>query len=378
MSKKNIDVALFIRSFHGGGAEKAMLYLAQNFIERGLKVDLLLPRAEGQFLEQVPPEVRLIDLKSRWVPASIPKLVRYLRTNCPQTLLAALHYPAEIAILAKYLARSKTRVIVSEQNTLSFEAKNIKQLSVRLNPLGAKLFYPWADGITAVSQGVAKDLARVAAIPLERIDVIYNPVFYPEIVVKSQETVDHPWLQPGEPPVIVGAGRLHPQKDFPTLIRAFERVRRVQPARLMILGIGPQEAELRALTRELGIDSEVVFPGFVQNPYKYMAQAAVFVLSSAWEGFGNVLVEAMGVGTPIVSTNCPGGPAEVLGHGKYGWLTPVGDSEAVARAILKVLGGEVKPVNSQWLEQFTLETCSQKYLEVLGLNSAPVSQAITI
>ena len=378
MSKKQIDVAFFIRSFHGGGAEKVMLSLIKNFIKRGLKVDILLPRAEGQYIDQLPAEVRLINLKSHWIPGSIPKLISYLRKYSPQALIAALHYPSEIAILAKGLARVDTQVLVVEQNTLSAEAKNSSQLSVRLNPLGAKIFYPWADKIVAVSQEVAKDLATTASIDLAKIEVIYNPGITAEIELKSQESLAHPWLQPGEPPVIVGAGRLHPQKDFPTLIRAFDRVRRVQPARLMILGMGPQEAELKALVEELGLSDDVAMLGFVQNPYAYMAKASVFVLSSIYEGLPMILVEALAVGVPIVATDCPGGTAEVLGHGKYGWLTPVGDSEAIARAILKVLGGEVKPVNSQWLEQFTLETCSQKYLEVLGLNSAPVSQAITI
>ena len=369
MSNNKTDIAIFIRSFHGGGAEKVMLYLAKNFVELGLKVDLLLPRAEGQYLEQLPSEVKLVDLESQWIPASLPKLVSYLRKQRPTALLAALHYPAEIAILAKHIAKVNTRVIVSERNTLSVEAKNIKQLSVRMTPLAAKLFYPWADGIIAVSQGVAKDLAKVTSIPLENIQVIYNPAFSSELPIKSKESVEHPWLQSGESPVILGVGRLYPQKDFSTLIRAFAKVRQISSARLMILGIGPQEQELKALIKELDLEKSVAMPGFVQNPYAYMAKAAVFVLSSAWEGFGNVLVEAMAVGTPVISTNCPSGPAEILANGKYGYLTPVGDDAAMAEAIFKVLDGQIKSIDTEWLQQFTIETCLQKYLDVLGINS---------
>ncbi|MGF1539707.1 MAG: glycosyltransferase [Pleurocapsa sp.] len=372
MPEKTVDLAIFIRSFHGGGAEKTMLSLIKNFIERGLRVDLLLPRAEGQYLEQLPSQVRLIDLKSQWIPASLPKLISYLRRERPQSLLAALHYPSEIAILAKYLAQVKTKVVVIEQNTLSVEAKNSPQLSVRLNPLGAKIFYPWADKIVAVSQGVAQDLAQTASLNLEKIKVIYNPGITPEVYQQGQAPVDHPWLQPGQPPVILGVGRLHPQKDFPTLIRAFGKVKQVRPARLMILGTGPQESELKALINKLDLNNDVALAGFVQNPYAYLAKAAVFALSSIYEGLSVVLVEAMALGTPIVSTDCPSGPSEILDRGKYGLLTPVGDVEAMAQSILKALNSATTKADSPWLEQFTIETCSQKYLEVLGFN--PTSQ----
>jgi glycosyltransferase involved in cell wall biosynthesis len=369
MPKRSIDVAIFIRSFYGGGAEKVMLLLIKNFIERGLTVDLLLPRAEGQYLEQLPPQVRLIDLKSPWIAASLPKLVAYLRRERPQALLAALHYPSEIAILAKHLARVPTKVVVVEQNTLSVEAKNSSQLSVRLNPLGAKIFYPYADEIVAASDGVAKDLALTASLNLETIEVIYNPSIAPEIYQKAREPVAHPWLQPEQPPVILSVGRLHPQKDFPTLIRAFARVRQITPAKLIILGIGPEEAALKALVTQLGLENDVAFLGFVQNPYAYMARASVFAMSSIYEGFGMVLVEAMALGIPIVATDCPNGPSEILDGGRYGLLTPVGNIELMARSILKALNGEITKTESQWLEKFTIETISEKYLEVLGFNS---------
>lgn len=361
------DIAIFLRDLCGGGAERVMLNLACGFIERGLKVDLVLARAEGQYLARVPPEVRLVDLKARWLPTSPPKLVQYLRQVRPGGLLSALHYPCEIALWAKRFSGVSTRVVVSEHNTLSLEAQRIPQLSVGLTPLAARLFYPWADGIVAVSQGVAKDLARVTCLPLERIKVIYNPVVVPELFTQAKELIDHAWFKPGEPPVVLGVGRLFAQKDFPTLIRAFAQVRQMRPARLMILGSGPEEPRLIALVRELGLEEDVAMPGFVNNPYAYMAQATVFVLSSAWEGLGNVLVEAMAVGTPVVATNCECGPEEILDGGKYGLLTPVGDSKAMAEAILSVLSGNAKKVDPSWLNKFTLETCTQQYLDALGL-----------
>ncbi|MEX0269959.1 glycosyltransferase [Leptolyngbyaceae cyanobacterium UHCC 1019] len=369
-------IAIFIRSLYGGGAERVILNLAHGFVERGFKVDIVLPRAEGSYLEQIFPEVNVVDLKAQWLPASLPKLVQYLRQARPTALLAALHYPCEIALVAKRIAGVPTRIIVSEHNTLSLEAQQSSQLSVRLTPLAARLFYPWADGVVAVSQGVANDLATVTRIPARKIQVVYNPLVFPKILTDGKQPVDHPWFQSGNLPVILGVGRLHAQKDFVTLIHAFKQVRQVKSARLVILGTGPEEPKLKALICELGLENDVALPGFVQNPYAYMAKAAVFVMSSAWEGLGNVLVEAMAVGTPVVSTNCKSGPAEILANGKYGALTPVGDSQAMATAILAVLAGDHKQVDPTWLDQFTPETCVQKYLDVLGFPSHSLSRAM--
>ena len=281
-------------------------------------------------------------------------------------MLSALHYPCEIALLAKRIARVSTKIVVSEHNHLSLEAKRIPQLSVRLSPLAARLLYPLADGIVSVSQGVKEDLVKVTNLPKKRIDLIYNPVITPELFVKAREKVNHPWFQPEEPPVILAVGRLHQQKDYPTLLRAFVRVRQIRPCRFVILGEGPEKDNLNNLINELGIQKDVRMLGFVDNPYAYMVSSRVFVLSSAWEGFGKVVAEALAVGTPVVSANCDSGPAEILKNGKYGELIPVGDTKAMAEAILTVLAGNTKQVDTDWLNQFKLENCTKKYLQVLG------------
>jgi glycosyltransferase involved in cell wall biosynthesis len=370
MTNSSVDIAIFMRCLYEGGAERAMINLARNYIERGFNVDLVLVRAEGGYMKQLPPEIRLIDLKAENKLSILPKLIRYLRQENPTTLLTTLHYPCEIAILAKRLSGVSTRVIVCEQNTLSQEAKKIAQTSVKLTPLAAKLFYPLADGIIAVSEGVAEDLAKITKIPCKRIEVIYNPVVTLEVFDRAKETVEHPWFQSQEIPLILGVGRFYPQKDFPTLIRAFDLIRQVKRARLVLLGgEGPDRHKIEQLINELNLEADVAILGFKPNPYAYMAKATVFVLSSAWEGFGNVLVEAMATGTPVVSTDCPSGPSEILDRGKYGWLTPVGDSKAMAETILKVLSGEIKKVDPAWLDRFTLKACADKYLKVLGLPS---------
>jgi glycosyltransferase involved in cell wall biosynthesis len=365
MSEATPRIAVYLRLLSGGGAERILINLMQGFLRRGVKVDLVLNKIDGPYLAQVPPEVRIVDLKATRLLVGLPKLARYLRQEKPTALLTGLHYTNEIAIWAKRLAGSSTRVVVSEHNTLSIHGPS--RDSDRFSPLLAKLFYPWADGIVAVSHGVAKDLANVTGLPLNRIQVIYNPVITPDLLAKSKESVDHPWFAPGQPPVIIGVGRLNEQKDFPTLIRAFAQVLKTRPARLMILGVGPQRSQLNNLVRELGLKDEVSFVGFVQNPYPYMARAAVLVLSSIEEGLPTVLIEAMAVGTPVISTNCPSGPDEILDNGKYGLLMPVGNTEAIAQAILDVLSGHSKSVDAAWLDQFSLETVTQNYLNFLGI-----------
>jgi glycosyltransferase involved in cell wall biosynthesis len=372
MTASQTRVTLFLRYIGGGGAETAMVYLARGFAEQGIKVDFVLCQSGGPHLWKIPSEVRIIDLKSTNHFTSLKALTQYLRQERPAALLSALHFNNEIAVLAKHWAGVSTKVVVCEQNTLSQRSRHETRLTKRLTPWLAKLAYPKADAVVAVSHGVAQDLHQVLGLPLSQMDVIYNPGVTPELTAKAQEPLDHPWFAAGEPPVILGVGKLETQKDFPTLLRAFAQVRASRPARLMILGWGPdvEKRKLEALIHELGIGADVNLPGYVNNPYAYMARSAMFVLSSRWEGLHFVLVEAMAVGLPVISTDCESGPAEILDHGKYGALVPVGDYQALAQAIAKVLDGETPLVEPTWLEQFSLGAIAQQYLDVM-LKSEP-------
>jgi glycosyltransferase involved in cell wall biosynthesis len=368
-------IALFLYSLDGGGAERVMLNLACQFAEQGLQVDLVLVRAKGAYLAQVPTTVRVVNLQAAQTLTSIVPLIRYLRREQPIALISAMHYANEIALWAKFLSRVSTQVIVSEHNHLSRYAHHSSRTVEKWTPLWARLFYPWANKIVAVSKGVAQDLAQVTRLSPERIRVIYNPIITPALWKKAQMPVEHPWFLPGEPPVILGVGRLVGQKDFSTLIRAFAQVRQVRSARLMILGgHGGNRPTLERLIQELQLEADVTMPGFVDNPYTYLAHAAVFALTSRWEGFGNVVAEALAVGTPVVATDCESGPAEILNQGQYGTLVPVGDDRAVAAAILEVLSGEIKSVSPDWLKQFTTEAIAQQYLEILGLGNFEEAQ----
>ncbi len=371
MNQKKTDLAIYMRGFFDGGVERIISNLIQEFIGRGLKVDLVLNQVSpSSMLKRLPSDVKIIDLKANKFSQFIPRLISYLKREKPKTLLSAVHPAPEIAIIAKYLAMVSTRVVVSENTNLSLDIEIGNplgnQIKSNLIPLAIRFLYPLADAIISCSHGVAKDLSKKAKLPLESIEVIYYPVITPQLLTQSQELIDHPWFTEGKIPVILGVGRLDIQKDFANLIRAFSQVIKVQPAKLVILGSGREEQKLNSLIHELGLENDVALLGFVDNPYPYIAKSAVFVLSSLWEGLPTVLIESMALGTPVVSTNCPSGPIEILDNGKYGELLPVGDSKALAEAILKVLSGEIKSVDSDWLEQFTLKKVIEQYYECLA------------
>ncbi|MDJ0615315.1 MAG: glycosyltransferase [Calothrix sp. MO_192.B10] len=369
MGKESSHIAIYLHSIFNGGVDRIMVNLSRGFIERGIKVDLVVDSPGLLHLWDWPPEVRIVDLKaSKNILPRFSKLVDYLRQEKPTALLAGNHYSNEIAVLAKLMVGISTKIVVVEQISVSTEANSKPIFNLRhWTPLFIKFLYPRADGIVVASQGVAKDLVNVTGLSKERFRVIYNPVLSPVIWEKAKEPIDHPWFTPGDVPVIMAAGRLEKQKDFPTLIKAFAQVRRLQPVRLVIFGGGSQKPQLQELVRELSLENDVSFPGFVKNPYAYVTKSALLASSSAWEGLPTFLIETMALGIPIVSTNCPSGPAEILDNGKYGELVPVGDSKALAEGIVKVLSGQSKSVVPSWLEQFTIQNAVQKYLDVMGI-----------
>ncbi|MGK7893752.1 MAG: glycosyltransferase [Xenococcus sp. (in: cyanobacteria)] len=364
MNHNQFHVAFYLRMLSGGGAERVFINLIQGFIARGIKVDLVLNIAEGAYLPQVPAKARVIELKTPNLLKGLPRLAKYLKKEKPDTLISALHFNNEIAIWAKLLAGVKTRVVVSEHNTLSVRSKHQTDRE-KWAPLFARFFYPWANEIVTVSHGAAADLSQVTGLPLSRIKVIYNPVITPELLEQAKEPVEHPWFADGEPPVILAVGRLHKQKDYSTLIRAFAKVRQNKPCRLMILGTGPDRQKLQSLIKELDLESDVLLSGFKANPYAYMSKASMLVLSSQWEGLPTVLIEALAIGIPVIATDCQSGPNEILDNGKYGDLVPVGDSNMMAEKILEVLSGNYKFVDSTWLNQFGLEKATNEYIELI-------------
>ncbi len=364
MNSSRERLAIFLPGLYDGGAERILLNLSAGIAARGYPVDLVLARAEGPYMAEIPATVRLIDLKAARVLTCLPALVRYLRSEQPVALLSAL-YANPVAICAKSIANVPVRVIVSEHNTLTSVSSGENDLRWKLYPSLAHWLYPLADGIIAVSKGVASDLAIATKLPPDSINVIYNPIVTPDLIEKSRVPLEHPWFRPGEPPVVLGVGRLTTQKAFDVLIAAFAQMRKSKPAHLLILGEGEDRPMLEALIRKSGLEQEVSLPGFVPNPYPYFAQAALFVLSSRWEGLPTVLVEAMALKTPIISTDCPSGPREILENGKYGVLVPVDDQSALALAMQNFLMNRTPcPLDECW-KPFELQYVTGQYINAL-------------
>jgi glycosyltransferase involved in cell wall biosynthesis len=356
-------LAFFLPSLQGGGAERAMCRLAMGFAKRRVAVDLVLAKKMGPYLQEIPETVRVIDLNASRVLASVPGLIRYLRNEKPSCLVSALSHTNVVAIFSHLVTKSSAKLIVSEHTPLFQAQANASFLRDRFLPFFIRALYSRANHIIAVSRGVADQLA-VLGVPRDKIAVIHNPVVDAELYEKAEEAVDHSWFAPRAPPVILAAGRLAKEKDFQTLVRAFSLVRKARPLRLMILGEGQSRAELYHLAQLLDIANDVSLPGFVDNPYKYMKRAKAFALSSLFEGFPNVLIEAMACGAPIISTDCPSGPAEILENGRWGRLTAVGDAHALAKAIEETLDEVTHPDVKSRASIFSVEKMTDEYLKL--------------
>lgn len=363
-------IAIYLPSLRGGGAERVMVTLVNGFARRGYAVDLVLGKAEGPYLPEVASGVRVVDLGARRVVTSLPGLVRYLSRERPKAMLSALNHANVIALLARRFAGVPTRLVVSERAHLSLSLSGEPSRRARLMPWFMRHTYPWADGVVAVSGGVADDLAQAIGLPRKAIAVAYNPVVTDAMLRQAKAPLDHPWFAPGQPPVVLGVGRLTVQKDFSVLLRAFAKLRARRPARLMILGEGELRPALEALARQLGIDADVALLGFRDSPYVYMHRAELFVLSSRFEGLPNALIQAMAFGTPVVSTDCPSGPAEILENGRWGRLVPVGDVDALAWAMQATLTEMQHPDVARRAQDFSLAPGVDAYLRLLLNDSA--------
>jgi len=366
------QIALLLPSLAGGGAERMTINLARGLADAGQRVDLVLGQAVGPYRDLVPVSVRRVDLGRQQMMTALLPLVRYLRRERPRALLAAMNHASIIALWAARLAGTDTPVVAGVRSQMSVEARRSPLLGDRLMPLLARTFFRWASAVVAVSAGVAEDLRTRIGVDADRIRVINNPVITPDLATLAAEVPSHPWLAETSLPVVLGAGRLAPQKDFATLIRAFTEVRTARPARLVIIGEGPERQALEALVDQLGLRDSVALPGFQPNPFAYMRAASLFVLSSAWEGLPGVLIQAMACGTPVVSTDCPSGPREILDVGgtPLGALVEVGDNHALAEAMLKTLA---HPPSAAVLRRraadFSMAKVAGQYLELLDTHA---------
>ncbi|MBL8258944.1 MAG: glycosyltransferase [Candidatus Competibacteraceae bacterium] len=358
------NVAFYLPNLAAGGAERTFLRLAAGFKERGCAVSFVVDRLEGGLVEAVRADGLALDcLNASRTLAALPKLRDWLRQRRPDVLLSAITHNNLIAAWAGKLAGAPTRVVVAEHTVLSAQAASQAGWQYKILAPLCRWSYPRAAAIVVVSAGAADDLARYTGLARARMEVIPNPVVTPDYPRRIAAPSPHPWLADGESPVFVAAGRLVPLKGFATLLQAFAHVRHRASARLLVIGEGPEREALLALRARLGLDQAVAFPGFYDDPLPLFARAAALVVSSQFEGFGLTLVEALACGTPVVSTDCPTGPAEILERGAYGRLVPVGDADALARAMLETLNETPdRDRLRQRAQDYTLAAVVERYL----------------
>ena len=358
-------VTLFIPNLAGGGAERAMVNLAKGLDRAGVEVDLLVASATGAYASAIPDGVRLVDMGRKRVVSCLPDVVLYLRRRRPVAVVSALPAPNVVAVLARAIAGTPTRVVTSIHSTLSENTDYASSPMVALYTKMVGLAYRWSDNVACVSEGVARDAGRVLGMDPDRFVVTYNPVVDDELTTLAKAPVEG-LGDGGDAAVLVAVGRLGPTKGFDTLIDAVALLRERRPAHLYVAGEGPSRGELEAQALRLGVAGAVSFLGFVNNPYALVARASAFVMASRYEGLSNVLIEAMAVGTPVVATDCPHGPREILEGGRHGPLVPVGDAQALARAIERVLDA---PPSAATLKaraaDFSVDAVTQRYVDVL-------------
>ena len=357
----NPHVTLFIGTLEGGGAERLQINLAKYFVERGMKVDLVVCKYVGALKDNVPEGVRLVSLDAKKLMLSLPQYLQYLKKARPQSIISSVERPNIIACFGKMLTRHRHKLYVRVDNSLfPYKMKLSRWFWIFL----VTITYWRANGLIAISKGIGKQAETLPFIKKKKIFYIYNPVLMEDFYDKANEMLPTQHHQILSHPYLLGVGRLTQQKDFPTLLKAFAEIKDMCSHNLVILGEGPEETTLKTLARELGIEKRIYFLGFLENPFSIMKNADVFVLSSAWEGFGNVVVEALASGTSVISTDCPYGPSEILDNGKYGELFAVGDSSALARKLLLHInqsGSKKKTDLGNHLDQFHIRSTGKKY-----------------
>lgn len=358
-------IAILIPTLGGGGAERVIINLANAFVAKGILTDVVLMRAEGELMSQVDPRVRIICLEADRIRGILLPLASYLRKYRPAVLMACMWPVTIVAFFARVVARVPLRLVFAEHTNWSIaEIANSVWTRIKLN-LSMRLLYRFADALVAVSKGAASDLQARAWLPEGSVAAIYNPIVG-DITADHQDAAPPAGWVDGPHKRIIAVGTLKPIKDYPTLLRAFKTVSATTPARLLILGEGNERPSLERQILKSKLEDLVFMPGFAIDPASYMACADLHVLSSKGEGFGNVIVEAMAHGVPVVSTDCPSGPREILCDGKYGRLVPPADPEALAAAMLATLAETPdREALKARARDFAVDAIADQYLAVL-------------
>ncbi len=364
------DLALFLPSYDRGGVERMMAQLARGLAGLGLSVDMVIHRRSSHYLDDLPASVRVVELAALG-GGLLDAAVVYCRCARPALLLSSKDENNQLALKTREVAGTHAKVWLRAASTLSSRVAGQFFWKRWMSFRRMRRIYAKADGVIAVSHDLARDVAEITGLPLSGIRVAHNPVVTPEMIDLAARPVSHPWLNDSAIPVILGIGRLARVKNFGLLIEAFARVRRARACRLLILGEGRERPHLERLTAKLGLRAEVDLPGYIDNPYAYLARARLFVSSSLSEGSPNALTEALALGVPVVATDCLSGPREVLQGGRYGPLVPVDDADALVDAMLRALDN---PPPADFLREaalpYTTDASAREYASILGLPHA--------
>jgi len=361
-------IACFFATSGHSGVDRIAAHLVPELAARGYRVDLLQVRNHGPHLAPLPDGVRRIDLGYRHTYACLPALARYLRERRPDRLLSDKDRVNRTALFARWLSATDVPLFFRLGTTVSLNLASRSPFErwVQRNSMGR--LYRFAESVLVPSQGVREDLSRYTGLAPDKIRVVPSPGIPETLFDHTPPPPDHPWFKEREIPVILGMGELGARKDFSTLIEAFALLRASRPCRLVIVGRGKQRERLLTLAQRLGVGDDLDLPGFVENPYSYMAHADLFAFSSRWEGLGLVLVEALALGVNPVSTDCPSGPSEILQQGRLGRLVPVGDARAMAEAMSATLDAPLsREILQQGARPYGVGAATDAYLAALGL-----------
>ena len=361
-------IGFFLATSGHSGFDRAMKNLIPSVAKRGYQVELIKIKNHGPYLDSQESNFKIINLKTKHVYSSFFYLIKYLSKNPPEILLTDKDRVNRTAIIARLISRAKTKLFVRCGTTVSINLSSRGVVDRLIQKNSMKTLYKLANKVLVPAKSVAYDMASYTGLDINHIKCVPSPVVKDDIFTQEFPLPHHPWYLKKSNPIILGAGELCKRKDFETLIKSFKIVLQQIECKLIILGKGRKREGLLRLVKDLEIKNYVDFPGFVSNPYSYMAHSDVFVSSSLWEGSSFVLVEALAVGTPVVSTNCPGGHEEVLNKGKFGKLVPVKDPEKMAEAILETLKNPPDPEFIKLAAKpYTISASTDAYLKAFGL-----------
>lgn len=356
-------IAVLLPDLRTGGAEKLHVSLASEWVAKGFHVEFVLRQARGDLLESLPAGVTVVDLGAARVRNAVLPLARYLRREKPSVLLAAMWPLTVVAPLAAWLARYRGRIVGSEHSPLSLAYRSRGGVHRQLLSASQRVGYPRLAARIAVSTGVAEDLSALSSLPVSAFTVVHNPAATGRAIGGRDLPLP---LANARRPVILTVGTLKAVKRQSLLLDAFSRLPEQDRGTLCIVGEGAEREALAAQARSLGLEDAVVMPGHVADPDAWYQASDLFVLCSDYEGFGNVIVEALEHGLSVVSTDCIAGPAEILGNGEFGRLVPVGDSQALADAMQQALSSPMEPEKlRRRARDFALDIVAERYLDIL-------------